>query len=218
MQPSTTISSEGPVLTAECFLSERVDCAVGGFRPCLWQTPQSFTANLITALERNGHLTLEEEIRHKILSLSTATIDRLLQMPRRTSRAKKPRLVPEPQRRIKMRTLADWNEPLPSSMEIDLVAHGGNVNRGSYVHNLALTDIASGWTGAAPIVVREAKLVVRDTRAYPHGFAYLGVFRTAGALVAAGCKFHGKSARPRRNWRDRRKTSAPLAMQNCRRP
>src|SRR6201987_3323730 len=45
-------------------------------------------------------------------------------------------------------------------MEMDLVAHCGEVNRGSYVHSLVLTDIASGWTEAAPIVVREGTLVV----------------------------------------------------------
>jgi transposase InsO family protein len=116
---------------------------------------------LLPALERNGHLKLEEGIRSKILSMSAATIDRLLQMPRRATRTKKPaRAVPEPRRRIKMRTFADWNEPLPGSMEMDLVAHCGEVNRGSYVHSLVLTDIASGWTEAAPIVVRDGTLVV----------------------------------------------------------
>jgi hypothetical protein len=116
---------------------------------------------LLPALERNGHLKLEAEIRSKILSMSAATIDRLLQMPRRAIRPKKPaRAVPEPRRRIKMRTFADWNGPLPGSMEMDLVAHCGEVNRGSYVHSLVLTDIASGWTEAAPLVARDATLVV----------------------------------------------------------
>jgi hypothetical protein len=115
---------------------------------------------LLPALERNGHLKLEEEIRHNVLSMSSATIDRLLRMPRGTSRTKKPRIVPEPQRRIKMRTFADWHDPLPGSMEMDLVAHCGEVNRGSYVHSLVLTDIASGWTEAAPIIVWEGTLVV----------------------------------------------------------
>jgi hypothetical protein len=59
-----------------------------------------------------------------------------------------------------MRTFADWNEPAPGCMEMDLVAHCGPVNRGSYVNSLVLTDIASGWTEAAPIVVREGSLVV----------------------------------------------------------
>jgi hypothetical protein len=45
-------------------------------------------------------------------------------------------------------------------MEMDLVAHCGPVNRGSYINSLVLTDIASGWTEAAPIVVREGSLVV----------------------------------------------------------
>lgn len=116
---------------------------------------------LLPALERNGHLKLEVEIRCKVLSMSAATIDRLLQMPRHATRTKKaPRVMPEPRRRIKMRTFADWKEPPPGNMEMDLVAHCGEVNRGSYVHSLVLTDIATGWTEAAPIVVREGSLVV----------------------------------------------------------
>ncbi|WP_299657258.1 transposase family protein, partial [uncultured Jannaschia sp.] len=115
---------------------------------------------LLPALERNGHLKLEEEIRHKVLSMSASTIDRLLRVPKRTNSRKKPRVVSEPQRRIRMRTFADWGDPPPGCMEMDLVAHCGEVNRGSYVHSLVLTDIASGWTEAAPIVVRDGTLVV----------------------------------------------------------
>ncbi len=116
---------------------------------------------LLPALERNGHLKLDEDIRPKILSMSASTIDRLLRVPRNATRSRKiRRVVPEPRRRIRMRTFADWNEPPPGSMEMDLVAHCGEVNRGSYVHSLVLTDIASGWTEAAPIVVREGTLVV----------------------------------------------------------
>jgi hypothetical protein len=116
---------------------------------------------LLAAMERNGHLKLNAEIRPKVLSMSAATIDRLLRMPRSASRTRKvPRVVPEPRRRIKMRTFAEWHDPSPGSMEMDLVAHCGPVNRGSYVNSLVLTDIASGWTEAAPIVVREGSLVV----------------------------------------------------------
>lgn len=43
---------------------------------------------------------------------------------------------------------------------MDLVAHCGEVNRGSYVNSLVLTDIASGWIECAPLVVRESNLVV----------------------------------------------------------
>ena len=116
---------------------------------------------LLPALERNGHLKLDETIRAKILAMSAATIDRLLRAPRSVTRSKKRRRIePEPRRRIPLRTFADWNEPLPGSMEMDLVAHCGAVSRGSYIHSLVLTDIASGWTEAAPLVVRESNLVV----------------------------------------------------------
>ncbi len=116
---------------------------------------------LLPALERHGHLRLDEEIRPKILAMSASTIDRLLRVARQATRTRQiARVVPESRRRIRMRTFADWNEPAPGSMEMDLVAHCGEVNRGSYVHSLVLTDIASGWTEAAPIVVREGSLVV----------------------------------------------------------
>lgn len=116
---------------------------------------------LLPALERNGHLRLDQAIRPKILSMSAATIDRLLRPPRNATRARKLRQAePEARRRIKVRTFADWHEPPPGSMEMDLVAHCGDVNRSNYVHGVVLTDIASGWTEAAPIVVRESALVI----------------------------------------------------------
>ncbi|MFZ0552328.1 MAG: transposase family protein [Steroidobacteraceae bacterium] len=116
---------------------------------------------LLPALERNGHLHVAEPIRQKILAMSASTIDRLLRVPRSATRLKKARrAMPAARRRIPVRTFADWNEPPPGSMEMDLVAHCGEVNRGSYVNSLVLTDIASGWTEAAPLVVRESGLVV----------------------------------------------------------
>ena len=116
---------------------------------------------LVPALERHGHLKLDEAIRRKVLAMSAATIDRLLRAARNATRTRKLRRVtPEIRRRITVRTFADWNDPPPGSMEMDLVAHCGDANRGSYVHSLVLTDIASGWTECAPLVVREGSLLV----------------------------------------------------------
>lgn len=116
---------------------------------------------LLPALERNGHLHLHEPMRQKILVMSASTIDRLLRVPRDATRLKKARrAMPAARRRVPVRTFADWNEPPPGSMEMDLVAHCGDVNCGSYVNSLVVTDIASGWTEAAPLVVRESGLVV----------------------------------------------------------
>lgn len=116
---------------------------------------------LLPALERNGHLNLQTEIRAKILAMSAASIDRLLKTPRlSTSQRRKRRTEPEPRRHIKLRTFADWCDPPPGSMEMDLVAHCGPINRGSYINSVVMTDIATGWTEAAPIIFREGGLVV----------------------------------------------------------
>lgn len=128
---------------------------------------------LLPALERHGHLSLNEDLRTKILSMSAATIDRLLRVPRRAARPMRPRrVVPEPRRRVPLRTFADWNEPGPGSMEMDLVAHCGDVNRGSYIHSLVVTDIASGWTEAAPLVVRDGGLVVETLERMQTGLPF----------------------------------------------
>ena len=116
---------------------------------------------LLPALERNGHLHLLAPMRQMILAMSASTIDRLLRVPRSATHLKKRRrAMPEARRRVPVRTFADWNEPPPGSMEMDCVAHCGDANRGSYVNSLVLTDIASGWTEAAPLVVRESGLLV----------------------------------------------------------
>jgi len=117
--------------------------------------------NLVASLERHGHLRLDTSIREQILKMRSATIDRLLRAPKRANKSKRPRRVePAVRRRVKVRTFADWNEPPPGSMEMDLVAHCGQVNQGSYINSLVLTDIASGWTECAPLVVRESGLLI----------------------------------------------------------
>jgi hypothetical protein len=61
---------------------------------------------LVPALERHGHLKLDEVIRTKVLAMSAATIDRLLRGPRNATRTRKLRRVtPEIRRRIAVRTL-----------------------------------------------------------------------------------------------------------------
>jgi hypothetical protein len=128
---------------------------------------------LLPALERNGHLHLGEPIRQKILVMSASTIDRLLRVPRSATRLKKARrAMPAARRRVPVRTFADWNEPPPGCMEMDLVAHCGDANRGSYVNSLVLTDIASGWTEAAPLVVRESGLVVETLERVRQGLPF----------------------------------------------
>ena len=141
---------------------------------------------LLPALERNGHLHLREPMRQKILTMSASTIDRLLRVPRSATRLKKSRrAMPAARRRIPVRTFADWNEPPPWSMEMDCVGHCGDANCGSYVNSLVLADIASGWTEAAPMVVRESGLLVETLERIRQGlpFALRALWNSCGPKI-----------------------------------
>jgi hypothetical protein len=115
---------------------------------------------LIDSLERHGHLQLEAVVREKLHRVSASTIDRLLAPARSTIARKRRNTPPAVRSQIPVRTFADWDEPLPGFMEVDLVAHCGGVVSGRYNHTLVLTDIFSGWTECIALAVRDSSLVV----------------------------------------------------------
>ena len=119
-------------------------------------------ASLVAAMERHGHLQLAPEIRGGLLSMSAATIDRALQeIKGQAGGASRRRAAPSSavRRSVPVRTFSDWDDPAPGFMEADLVAHSGPTADGSFVQTLTLTDIATGWTECAPLLVREQTLL-----------------------------------------------------------
>ena len=117
---------------------------------------------LVDAMERHGHLQLEPEVRSRVLAMSAATMDRVLKPARDMGRYGRRRsgINNTPLRKsIAVRTFSDWNDPPPGFFEMDMVAHCGKSVAGSHAHSLVLTDIASGWTEGAAMVVREQTLI-----------------------------------------------------------
>jgi hypothetical protein len=115
---------------------------------------------LVPALERHGHLHLDAIVRSRVLAASAATIDRLMRPARQASGRRRRHGKPAVRQAIKIRTFADWGDPLPGFMEADLVAHSGQSMAGSFAHTLVLTDIATAWTECVALLVREGTLVV----------------------------------------------------------
>jgi hypothetical protein len=117
---------------------------------------------LFGAMERHDHLKLEPEVRTGLLAMSAATIDRALRnVPERAGvrpRHRAPRSAVI-RRSVAVRTFDGWDDPPPASIEADLVAHCGVSVKGSFVQTLTLTDIATGCTECAPMLVREQKLL-----------------------------------------------------------
>ena len=117
---------------------------------------------LVESMERHGHLCLDSSVRIAVLEMSAATMDRVLKPVREAGSLKRRRShINTPLRQsIAVRTFNDWNDPPPGFFEMDMVAHCGGSVAGSHAHSLVLTDIASGWTETAAMVVRQQLLII----------------------------------------------------------
>jgi hypothetical protein len=126
---------------------------------------------LIESMERHGHVRLDPVVRSALLDISAATIDRLLRPVREASgriRRRRWGLGTAVRQSVPVRTFDDWGEPPPGYCEADLVEHCGGEHEGSFVHTLTLTDIHSGWTECAALVIREQTLVVEGISLIRH--------------------------------------------------
>lgn len=86
---------------------------------------------LVPALEKHGSLCLDAAVREKLLSASAATIDRLLGNAKAGVRGpapRTPRAKTAVQRQVPVRTFADWDNPRPGYVEVDLVSLQGQTH------------------------------------------------------------------------------------------
>lgn len=135
-----------------------------------------FLGEAVEAMERCGELELTPEVRAKLLSISAATIDRLLAPERRRLQVKgrsgtKPGTLLRSQ--IPIRTFAEWDERRPGFCEVDLVGHEGGDPSGQFCQTLNLTCVATGWTEMRAVPnkaqrwVFEALLDIERTLPFP---------------------------------------------------
>jgi len=108
-----------------------------------------FLPALLDNLKRHEEIDISKEDEALIISVSASTIDRILAPARKDIRLKgkattKPGTLLKHQ--IPIRTFADWTEDKPGFLEVDLVAHCGDLNRGEYINTINMTDIVTGWT------------------------------------------------------------------------
>jgi len=116
---------------------------------------------LLDAMERHGHLSLDPGVKRRVLRASAATIDRLLKPIRSGAQSRrKRRRSRKVSKEVPIRTFADWGQPDPGYLEMDFVVHCGVSMAGSFIHTLVTTDVCSGWTEFVPLLVREQSLVV----------------------------------------------------------
>ncbi len=102
----------------------------------------------IEALVSEPELSIDKEVKRQLLSISAATIDRILKPEREKIRFKsRARTRPGSilKHQIPIRTFYPWDERLPGFFELDTVGHDGGSAAGEYCFTLNATDVYSGW-------------------------------------------------------------------------
>jgi hypothetical protein len=107
-----------------------------------------FLPELIASMRKFGHLDLDEDTEKQLLSLSAATMDRMLKPERKKYGPSKSTTKPGQllKSQIEVRTFGAWDNAEPGFLEADCVAHCGPIAKGPFLYTLTVTDIATGWT------------------------------------------------------------------------
>lgn len=128
-----------------------------------------FIPELLRILERDGELTVSDEIKAKLLTISAATIDRLLAPAKKRLKVKgiggtKPGTLLKSQ--IPIRTFAQWDNLKPGFFELDSVAFCGEALLGHHVWGLDFTDISTGWVGLDAVMGKGQHGIHQATNAF----------------------------------------------------
>lgn len=102
----------------------------------------------LPSLQRHRNLSISAAVEAKLLTVSGATIDRLLK-PHKAALGRRHRSGTKPgtllRSSIEIQTDA-WSANVPGFLEADTVAHCGGSLSGQFVWSLTVTDIFSQWT------------------------------------------------------------------------
>ena len=121
-----------------------------------------FIKENITELIKERSFKITDVIKEKLLTISSATVNRLLKEPRKknklhgtsTTKAGKGlnQLIP-------IRVFFDWDERVPGFFEIDTVSHDGGNASGEHIYTVTATDISVGWTEIRPVLNKAQRWV-----------------------------------------------------------
>lgn len=132
--------------------------------------------DMLDALLRFSEIDFDKITIEKLLSVSHATIDRLLKHAKSRMNFKgvsttKPGTLLK--KDIPIRLGTQWNDAVPGYVEVDLVAHCGVTTAGEYINTLSVTDICTGWTETVAVLnkaqkhVFQALMVVKNRLPFP---------------------------------------------------
>ncbi len=102
----------------------------------------------VPRLRQLGELRCGDAVAHKLTEISPRTIDTKLKRQKdyeRRNRLTKKKQHPLLYQKIPVKLIDEWDRQAVGQIQIDLVEHCGQSTRGTYLHTVSSTDIASGW-------------------------------------------------------------------------
>lgn len=120
----------------------------------------------IDDLYRSKWLRLDPQCRDKLLSISAATIDRMLVAERKEWKKLKGSCRTKPgsmlRNQIPIRVFYNWEERVPGFFEMDTVSHDGGFAVKECCHTLTLTDVSVGWTELRSVMNKAARWITEQ--------------------------------------------------------
>ena len=148
-----------------------------------------FMAEAIEILTKHKEISLNLEVKQKLVKISESTIDRLLKPEKEAYRMGKGRKGTKPgsllKKAIPIRTFADWNEKKPGFIEADLVGHDGGISSGDFAQSLNFVDILTGWDESSACINKAQKHVFEAIKKISDRFP----FKIAGIDSDNGSEF-----------------------------
>ncbi len=125
----------------------------------------------VERLRRLGELRCRDDVASKLTEISPRTIDAKLQPQKeyeRRQRLARKKQHPLLYQKIPVKVAHEWDRTALGQIQIDLVEHCGQSTRGTYLHTVSSTDIASGWWEGEAIMGKGQKTTLqalKDLRA-----------------------------------------------------
>lgn len=119
---------------------------------------------MVPVLMRWSELEISDEVQRKLMSISAASIDRLLQDERRRIQLPRAKAYTKPgpealRNQVPIRTFEEWDRSEVGHVQADLVGHDGGYAFGDFFFTLTMVDIATGWTEARVVLNKARKWV-----------------------------------------------------------
>lgn len=121
-----------------------------------------FIKENITELAKVKAFRITDVIKEKLLTISSATVNRLLTKHRRKNKLhgiSTTKAGRDLNKLIPIRVFFDWDERIPGFFEIDTVSHDGGNTSGEHIYSLTVTDVSVGWTEIRPLLNKAQRWV-----------------------------------------------------------